>query len=657
MILGKLKFSLRLKLILLSTILVTVIMASVTFFFTIREIESRRVDVENQVERIARNIATMQLVDRLDWSIYQNYITKLITVDEDIIYIAIYDDRLDLRAHSLNLNLVEVDNNGTISRRRQEEIVQRLDEGAVAIESQDDMRTQTVNIQSGDHVLGSVHVGFSLIEINNHLRDDIIRNVSMALFFLVIFGTLSVIFSRRLSKPLEHLSAAMDGVKAGDLDHKVKIVNRDEIGKLAANFNDMVDGLRERRIIEKLGQELGATFQLDRLALLIRERLKGVIGAKGAILFLRDRQNKNLFYEINPEQNSDEPRALKLDDPVQTIFLENSDGFFLKMAPEIVQNAFSNPFRDNNDLVIPMNIKGELFGLLVFEGQTEENQVDRKRQHSASILANQAALALENSLLYDDLRDQERLKHELEIARDVQKKLLPSEMPVLPGFEVDSTCIPANEVGGDYYDLFRMDEDRMGIVIADVSGKGASAAFYMAEIKGMMMSLVPIHRSPKSLLVDLNHKLYQTFERNIFTSMIYGILDFKKNQFNFARAGHNSLLHIRADGFCDLITPPGIGLGLDSGRLFEQQLKEVELILNPGDSFLLFTDGLTDAMNSKMEAYGEERLIETICKKQHLDASHICSYILRSVQDHVNGHDQHDDLTMVLVKCLAESNN
>lgn len=632
-------------------------MADVTFFFTIRGLKSKRADVENQVERIARNIATMQLVDRLDWSLYQNYISQLIAVEKDIIYIAIYDDRQDLRAHSLNLDLIDLENNGTISRQKQEEIVQRLDEGAVAVESQDDLRTQTVNIQSGDRVLGSVRVGFSLIEINNQLREDIVRNISMALFFLVIFGTLSVVLSRRLSKPLENLSTAMEEVKAGNLDLKVMIENRDEIGQLADNFNEMVEGLRERRIIEKLGQELGATFQLNRLAILIRERLRGVIGAKGAMLLLRDRQNKELYCEIIQDQNSDQPCTLSLDNHQQSIFLENSDGFTLKTAPEEVKEAFQNPKSQNIDLVIPMNVKGELFGMLVFEGKADGKLVDRKRQHFASILANQAALALENSLLYDDLREQERLKHELEIAREVQQKLLPREMPILPGFEVDSTCLPATEVGGDYYDIFRLDEEHVGIVIADVSGKGASAAFYMAEIKGMMMSLVLIYQSPKSLLIELNYKLFRTLERHIFASMIYGILNIKTNRFNFARAGHNSLIHFSADGRGNLITPPGIGLGLDSGNLFEQKLQEAELTLNPGDSLLLYTDGLSEAMNANMEEYGENRLIETVCSKNHMNVAAIRSHILQCVKEHVNGHDQHDDLTMVLVKCLDESIN
>ncbi len=623
-------------------------MANVTFFFTIREVKSRRANEELQVERIARNIATMQLVDRLDWSIYQNYITQLTAVNDDIVYIAIYDDRQYLRAHALNANLVDIGKSEPLSQRQQGEIVRRLDEGAVAQESQEDIRTQTVNIQSGDRVLGSVHVGFSLIEINDELRHGIIRTILMAVTFLVIFGTVSILLSRRLTKPIEHLSAAMDEVKAGNLDQEVAIENRDEIGQLAMDFNEMVEGLRERRTIESLGRELGATFQLERLASLVRERLSGAIGAAGAALFLRDRKEGDRYSEVT--EGSAQSATLTLDKQARSYLLEKPDGFVLESSPETVQKAVSLNSGKGNGLVIPMLVKGNLFGMLIFDIHKGENGINPKRQHFAAILANQAALALENSLLYDDLREQERLKHELEIARTVQMKLLPGDIPAIRGFQIDSSCLPAHEVGGDYYDVFFLDKNQVGIAIADVSGKGTSAAFYMAEIKGMMLSLTAVHRSPKKLLVELNRQLYRNLERQQFASMIYGVLELKSRRFVFARAGHNSLLYIPAKGHCDLITPSGIGLGLDSGKVFEKELEEVELPLASGDTFVLYTDGLTDAMNIDREEYGEDRLIQSASEKRHCDATDIRGHILENIQNHVNGNNPHDDLTMVVVK-------
>lgn len=641
-------FSLRLKLIFLTTFLVTVMMTTITYFFTIRDLESKRNNVEVQTQRLARNIATMQLVDRLDWSIYQNYISQLTNVNDDIVYIAIFDERQSLRAHSLNLDLIDIDPVEPLPSRTTADIVKRLTQGGIASESQRDIRSQTVNIQSGDRVLGSVQVGFSLIEINNIVQRDIVRNVLMAFLFLMLFGTIAVILSGRLTKPLVRLSGAMREVESGNLDLEVVVENRDEIGQLAMTFNEMVAGFRERRIIEKLGRELGATFQLDRLSILVRERVKSAIGASGARLFLRDRNKTGEFHEISQDERESETISLNI--KARKILLDRSDGISIEEASEDVKAVIGHVLSNTGGMIIPMLVKSELFGLLIFEMAAESSRISQRKRHFASILANQAALALENSLLYDDLREQERMRHELTLARAVQQKLLPGTLPRFPGFQIEGMCLPATEIGGDYYDIFNIDNRHVGLVIADVSGKGASAAFYMAEIKGMMTSMVQVYREPKKLLVELNRNLYQNIDRNVFASMVYGVLDVKTKIFKFARAGHNSLVFIDSKGECDLLTPPGIGLGLDSGETFEEKLEESHLSLNEGDSFLLYTDGLTEAMNEKWETYGEDRLVQSICNGCLSQVKDMPGHILNEIKKHVNGHDQHDDLTMVFVK-------
>ncbi|MFQ6112636.1 MAG: SpoIIE family protein phosphatase [bacterium] len=645
------RFKLRTKLILLTTILVTVIMVDVTYFFTIRELRDKRAAVESQTERIARNIATMQLVDRLDWSLYQNYISQLMAFNDDLVYIAIYDDRQLLRAHTLNLDLIDIEQTRRLSKRAKADIVRRLDRGSVAEESQADLRTQTVNIQLGDRVLGSVHVGFSLIEINNELRQKIVRNVVMALVFLVIFGAISFFLSSRLSRPLERLSAAMSGIAAGNLEQRVVVENRDEIGQLAQTFNEMVEGLRERRIIEKLGHELGATFQLERLAHLIRERLSGAIGATSARLYLRQRDALGVFHEVQSSGSTVKSSpTMKLDEQTQSYILRANEGFNPKSAPQNVNQALLGAHIEPHELVIPMLVKGQLLGLLIFR-PSGSKRFDHKQRRFAATLATQAALALENALLYDDLREQERLKRELEIAREVQRKLLPGEIPTIPGFQLDGVCYPAQEVGGDYYDFFRLDDRHIGVVIADVSGKGTSASFYMAEIKGAMSSLSTRFLSPKALLKELNTHVHRNQDRRVFATMIYGVLDLETRSFTFARAGHNSLLHIGVDGGCQFITPLGIGLGLEAGDVFGETLEEVVLSLDPGDTLVLFTDGITEAMNSRKEMFGEERLLEVVRSNGVYDAVNLRKRILRAVKTFVAGAHQHDDLAMVVIQC------
>ena len=644
--------TLRTKLIILSTLLVTIVMGNVTYFFTIRELHSKRDAVESQIEGIARNIATMQLLDRQDWGVYQNFISQLMISNDDIVYIAVFDDRRSLRAHTLNIDLIDIDRNRPLPRRMQADIVRRLDRGAVADESSEDLRSHTVNIQVGDRVLGSVHVGFSLIDINRDLRRGIVQNVVLALIFLVVFSLLSTVLSRRLTRPLERLSIAMGAIAEGNLEQKVGVESRDEIGQLAQTFNEMVEGLRERRIIESLGHELSATFQLDLLATLVRDRLRGAIGAAEARLYLCQRDEPDVYCEVYSGDENGEPAGrVSLDQQAQSYLAQNMDGFMVEEAPPAVQKALSGGQVGLRELAIPMLAKGQLLALLFFTLPGGLQSFDNKRKHFAATLAGQAALALENALLYDKLREQERLKRELEIAHEVQHKLLPREMPDIPGFQFEAMCRSAQEVGGDYFDFFRLDDGHLGIVIADVSGKGTSASFYMAEIKGMMLTLSTMYMSPKDLLIELNRRLYASLDRKVFATMIYGVVDVRSKQFTFARAGHSPLLRIAADGRCEMTIPSGIGLGLESGDLFDQNLKEEALSLDTGDFLILFTDGITDAMNGNGEIFGVERLLKAAGSNNTSDAARMCEGIFESVEKFVNGARQHDDLAMVIVQC------
>ena len=177
--------------------------------------------------------------------------------------------------------------------------------------------------------------------------------------------------------------------------------------------------------------------------------------------------------------------------------------------------------------------------------------------------------------------------------------LLPSESPLVPGFQLDGICHPAAEVGGDYFDFLRLRDGNIGIVVADVSGKGASASLYMAEIKGMMLSLSSLYPSPREALIELNRHLYPSLERRVFASMLYGVLDRDRRRVVYARAGHPPLLRIGADGGCESYAPGGMAVGIDAGELFDKNLEEAELELSDGDTIVMYTDGITDAMNDR----------------------------------------------------------
>lgn len=253
----------------------------------------------------------------------------------------------------------------------------------------------------------------------------------------------------------------------------------------------------------------------------------------------------------------------------------------------------------------------------------------------------------------------ERLQQELQIARDIQTSLLPSETLRRGDVTLAAACRPAREIGGDYCDFFPLDEDRIGLLVADVSGKGASAALYMAELKGLMLALSKTHQSPRALLGEVNRVLSANIGRTSFVTMTYAVLDLRERTLTHARAGHTPLIHLRAgDAFprTRLLAPEGLVLGvrMESVRQrFEGMLKEQTISLSPGDVVVMFTDGISEAMNGLRDLYGEDRLC--LCVEQHaaLEPDALCDEIFESVREFADGAEQHDDMTMIVLKVAA----
>jgi serine phosphatase RsbU (regulator of sigma subunit) len=252
--------------------------------------------------------------------------------------------------------------------------------------------------------------------------------------------------------------------------------------------------------------------------------------------------------------------------------------------------------------------------------------------------------------------EKERLEEELRIAREIQMSLLPGgTLSTLPGMRVAALCIPATEVGGDYYDVLPLSDTRMGVLVADVSGKGTSAALYMAELKGLVLSLSRIYDSPARLLVEANRILAQSMDSRTFVTMTYAVVNIAERRMRFARAGHNPLIHLEArTGKTRILTPPGLGLGLDPGDRFEQILEEEEVPLAPDDFFLFFTDGLSEAMNEGAELFGEGRLRRILEESEGLTSEQLRGRILEEVEGFVGAAAPHDDMTMLVLKVVTE---
>lgn len=266
---------------------------------------------------------------------------------------------------------------------------------------------------------------------------------------------------------------------------------------------------------------------------------------------------------------------------------------------------------------------------------------------------NQMTGSIEN--LLQTAAEKKRLEEELRIARQIQMSLLPRGPLEFEGIGVTALCVPAREVGGDYYDFFPLAEDRLGVLIADVSGKGTSAALYMAELKGLVLSLSQIYQSPRQLLLEVNRIISENLDTRSFITMTYAVLDMKASTMTFARAGHTPLLYFHADGSLgtQVLTPSGLVVGLripGAKDKFAELLEEQRVELRRGDVIVFYTDGITEAMNVDSDLFGEARLGRIVAEHGHLDAADLRERILREIEAFVGAADQHDDMTMILVK-------
>lgn len=249
------------------------------------------------------------------------------------------------------------------------------------------------------------------------------------------------------------------------------------------------------------------------------------------------------------------------------------------------------------------------------------------------------------------LTERERLKMELEIARKAQLRMLPQHIPQLAGLDIAACSEPAKEVGGDYYDFVTLDENRLGVVIGDVSGKGMPAALYMTLTKGFLQAHASPHTSPKEILCRINRGFYATADRNMFVSLFYLVIDPVTRRLTCARAGHNPIIvHQRNGGGVRLLQPPGIALGLERGEIFERIIQQEQHTLAAGDTLVLYTDGLTEAMNHRREEFGEHRLLELIARNQDGSARSLLEAIRNAHRQFIGREDQYDDLTCVVVK-------
>lgn len=310
--------------------------------------------------------------------------------------------------------------------------------------------------------------------------------------------------------------------------------------------------------------------------------------------------------------------------------------------------------KENYVLSIPIFIKDNLIGAMNFGEKPSGKAYSEEDIDLLKTLASQASIAFENSRLQKEKISKQVIEEELQIARNIQMGLLPQKINSIEGLEVSGFYNPAKIIGGDFYDVIKINDNKMLVIVADVSGKGIPAALYMSKVQAMIQFAAKIFQSPKDILIEVNKQIHNRIDKKSFITTIVALFDLEKMTVKICRAGHNPAIY-SVNGKLNILKNKGIGLGLESENIFDIHLEETEIKISNDNVFVFYSDGLTEAMNKNHEEFGTEKFLEIIESNRHNSCSSIQKEIINSVSDFRGEAEQNDDITLVVTKIKSRN--
>jgi serine phosphatase RsbU (regulator of sigma subunit) len=302
-----------------------------------------------------------------------------------------------------------------------------------------------------------------------------------------------------------------------------------------------------------------------------------------------------------------------------------------------------------NVMAVPLSIKGQVLGVLVVQNRQGDKLFDSNDLHIIQAIADQAAASIKSFSVYSQLAEADRIRQEMKIAADIQAQLLPSEVPRVRNLGISVFIRPAKEIGGDYYDFVPYDADRTGIVIGDVSGKGLPAGMIMIIADSLLSIIAKRTMSTRQVIRDITGEMFDKMKNGTFMTLNYLIWDGETRVLRYTGAGHEFILWLhRHSGEVECVKAGGIALGLVGDP--EEYLEENEFYTLPGDVIVLYSDGVTEALNSRLERFTLNSLIESVKRHSSIrDQDKIRDGILEDVFKFVGGFEQYDDITLLVL--------
>jgi sigma-B regulation protein RsbU (phosphoserine phosphatase) len=436
----------------------------------------------------------------------------------------------------------------------------------------------------------------------------------------------------------------------------------------------------ERRILFDLGQEARTAINIDQLYKSIVNRIAAALETENVSIFVRDDTTGDYVCRISATQVSQHEtsdplrprltfartafiikRLQHLANPlvIEAAELESWDRAF-SSAPKSVRESRARE-RDTlrlvkSNLLVQIRIKEQLNGILSLGARRGQHQYSSSDKEMLMSVAGQLAFVIENSKLIERMVAEERLRRELALAAEVQQRLFPEQPPDSARFELSGFCQPARGVGGDYYDFLQFDNQQTGIAVADVAGKGISAALLMSSVQASLRSQAMVRdnggaskASPAEMVSTLNRLLCRSTGPATYVTFFYAEFDEQTRRLTYVNAGHNAPLLLRSSDSLAAghrLTSGGPVIGMFDHCYYEEETLQLE----SGDLLAAYTDGVTEALNASGEEFGEERLQEALASAAHLPATEVRDSIVQRIRAWCADAPQHDDLTFIVFR-------
>jgi serine phosphatase RsbU (regulator of sigma subunit)/pSer/pThr/pTyr-binding forkhead associated (FHA) protein len=406
---------------------------------------------------------------------------------------------------------------------------------------------------------------------------------------------------------------------------------------------------RTLTILSRAGMELINNRPQEEILNLIMDLVFEAISAERGFLMLLEGKSGDMTHKAVRDLTKTSGGAISLSRSIADMVIQNRQSVLtrdaqaderFKMRQSVVMQGIRSA------MCVPLWNNTEVIGLIYVDSVSTTGSFTQEDLRLLTLLANIAAVKIENARLLEETIEMEKLEKELEQAADIQKRLLPEEMPQLENFEISGRADACRAVGGDYYDFVRRGDVKIGLAIGDVSGKGMAAALLMASVQAVFRTLSDVEKTPAGLVGSLNRHLIRSANPNKFVSFFFGELNPGTGDLQYVNAGHNPPILLRASGEVEILPASGVVLGVFAEAGFEER----SVVLGPGDLLTLFSDGVTEWQNEEDAMYGEEGLMEALRKHGSKSAEEIVEAVLEEVLAFAGGAPQYDDATLLLLK-------